>query len=253
MLLFVEEDHYGTYAKVMSKYFMAESVVTSQPLLVASKDVKPSHFVADMPAVITDSASTDQPRHPDEQMQIAWRYQNMKVIDSASSGGQTFGHSYDPTKTMEKETIEKANITQWYDDSCPTRDDVFENSSYTKLLKCVQETLKKGEYSISKTPAKRQVLRIAIHSLGSRLWFADSENSSQQDLLKFLYLLRSLLRYSYAVAVITVPAECLSSSVSFTTSNKTDFFMYRVAIYRITSNFFRWCNKLNMYPMLRLD
>ncbi|XP_076230761.1 elongator complex protein 4 [Calliopsis andreniformis] len=209
-LFIIEEDKYGTYSKVMLKYFMAEGVVTSQPLLIASKDAQPLQFVSEMPAVITD-ISMDQTQKMDEQMQIAWRYQNLKVIDSSPSGGQAFGHFYDLTKAMEKESIEKANITQWYDDSCPTEDGIFENSAYTKLLKCIQETLKRGEYLISETPAKRQVLRIGIHSLGSRLWFSDSKNSSHQDLLKFLYFFRSLLRYSYAVAVITVPVECFSS------------------------------------------
>ncbi|XP_076626191.1 elongator complex protein 4 isoform X2 [Colletes latitarsis] len=37
-LFLIEEDRYGIYARVMLKYFMAEGVVTSQPLLVGSKD-----------------------------------------------------------------------------------------------------------------------------------------------------------------------------------------------------------------------
>ncbi|KZC10163.1 PREDICTED: elongator complex protein 4 [Dufourea novaeangliae] len=211
-LLVIEEDRFGTYAKVMLKYFMAEGVVTNQPVLIASKDMKTSHFVSEMPAVITETKSVNHMHHSDEQMKIAWRYQNMKVVDSSPTGGQAFGHFYDLTKTMERETIEEADITQWYDESYPTKDNTFEKSAYSKLLQCVQETLKKGQYSISETPAKRQVLRIAIHSLGSRLWFSDSEESSQQDLVKFLYFFRALLRYSYAVAVITVPAECMYNS-----------------------------------------
>ncbi|XP_076626151.1 elongator complex protein 4 isoform X1 [Colletes latitarsis] len=209
-LFLIEEDRYGIYARVMLKYFMAEGVVTSQPLLVGSKDT--TQLVSELPAVITDVNSTNQPPHLDEQMKIAWRYQNMKVIDSSPTGGQVFGHFYDLTKTMQKEVIEKADITQWYDDSCPEKDSVFENSAYSKLLECVQETLTKGQYSVSEMLSKRQVLRIVIHSLGSRLWFSDSKDSSHQDLLKFLYFFRALLRYSYAVAVITVPVDCLDNS-----------------------------------------
>lgn len=211
-LFVIEEDRYGIYAKVMLKYFMAEGVATSQPLLVASKDINPSHLVSEIPSVITDSMSGDQSRHPDEQMKIAWRYQNMKIIDSSPSGGQTFAHFYDLTKPMDKETTDNMDITQWCDDCCPMKDSIFENSGYTNLLKCIHETLKKGQYSIFETPTKRQVMRIAIHSLGSRLWFSDAENKSHQDLLKFLYYLRSLLRYYYAVAVITVPVECFDNS-----------------------------------------
>lgn len=211
-LFLIEEDRYGIYAKVMLQYFMAEGVVTAQPLLIGSKDIKTSHLVSEMPAVITDTKSIDEPSNSDEQMKIAWRYQNMKAIDPSPIGGQFFGHFYDLTKTMEKEVIEKADITQWYDDSCPVKDKIFNNTTYTNLLKCIQETLKKGQYSLLETPEKRQVLRIAIHSLGSRLWWSDSEDESHQDLLKFLYYFRAILRYSYAVGVITVPTEYFDKS-----------------------------------------
>ncbi|XP_033339952.1 elongator complex protein 4 [Megalopta genalis] len=211
-LLVIEEDRFGTYAKVMTKYFAAEGVVTEQPVLIASKDAKTARFVTEMPAVITDTKSNSQMHHLDEQMKIAWRYQNMKAVDSSPGEGQSFGHFYDLTKKMERETIEKADITQWNDDSCPTKDSTFENSSYSKVLQCIQKTISEGQYSISETPAKRQILRIAIHSLGSRLWFSDTEEKSNQDLLKFLYLFRVLLRYSYAVGVVTVPVDCLDNS-----------------------------------------
>ncbi|KAK9296694.1 hypothetical protein QLX08_009368 [Tetragonisca angustula] len=211
-LFLIEEDEYGTYAKIMLQYFMAEGVTTAQPLLIGSKDVKTSQLVSDIPAVITDTTSINQPSNSDEQMKIAWRYQNMKVIDTSPTGGQVFGHFYDLTKKIEKEVIENADITQWYDDSCPEKNNSFNNATYSNLLKYIQETLENGQYSISETPTKRQVLRIAIHCLGSRLWCSDSEDDSCQDLLKFLYYFRALLRYSYAVGVITVPTQCFDNS-----------------------------------------
>ncbi|XP_076767165.1 elongator complex protein 4 [Xylocopa sonorina] len=211
-LFLIEEDQYSTYAKVILKYFMAEGVVTSQPLLIGSKDAKTSQLVSGMPAVITEGTSSDQSSNMDEQMTIAWRYQNMKIIDSSPTGGQVFGHFYDLTKTMDKEIVEKADITQWYDDSCPEKNNVFNNTTYSNLLKCIHATLKKGQYSISETPEKRQILRIAIHSLGSRLWCSDSESDSHQDVLQFLYYFRAVLRYNYAVGVITIPTEHFNNS-----------------------------------------
>ncbi|XP_026669385.1 elongator complex protein 4 isoform X2 [Ceratina calcarata] len=196
----------------MLKYFMAEGVITTQPLLIASKDVKTSSFLSEMPAAIIDNISSEQSSNVNEQMQIAWRYQNLKVVDTSPSGGQVFGHFYDLTKTMDKELINKADITQWYDDNCPMKDRIFNNNTYSHLLKCIQESVRRGQYSLSETTTKRQVLRIAIHSLGSRLWCSDSETDSNQDLLKFLYHFRALLRYNYAVAVVTVPTECFDNS-----------------------------------------
>lgn len=211
-MLVIEEDSYSTYAKVMLKYFMAEGVVTAQPLLVGSQDVKPSQLVSEMPAVITESTSLSQAQNTDDQMKIAWRYQNMKIIDSSFTGGQTFGHFYDLTKPMEREVIENANIIQWHDNSCPTKSNLFENSTYSNLLKTIQETLKRGQYSVSETPSKRQLLRIGIYSLGSRFWLCDSKDDTHRDLLKFLYYLKALLRHSYAVGVITVPVDNFDNS-----------------------------------------
>lgn len=211
-LFIVEEDQFGAYGRIISTYLVAEGVVTEQPVLIASKDSRTFPIVLKVPTVITDTKSSSQMQHLDEQMKIAWRYQNMKVVDQSPSGGQSFGHYYDLAKKVEIEKIEKANVTQWYDDSCPTKDSMFENSSYSKLLRCIQDTIQKGQYSISETPAKRQVLRIAINSLGSRSWLSDTDEKSNRDLLKFLYLFRVLLRYSYAVGVVSVPVECLDNS-----------------------------------------
>lgn len=195
---------------------MAEGVVTAQPQLIGSKDVHPSKFVSDIPTVITDTP-VEKPIVTDEQMKIAWRYQNTRqLIDSSPTGGQVFGHFYDLTKPISKEVVEDGiDIIQWCDNSFPKKDDMFENMTYSRLLTCIQEALKNEQHLVSEIPTGKQVLRITIHSLGSRLWFSDSENDSHQDLLKFLYHFRALLRHSYAVGVITVPVDCLDNSVGF--------------------------------------
>ncbi|KAG7204657.1 hypothetical protein KM043_005072 [Ampulex compressa] len=163
--MFVIEAPYGVYSEIMLKYFMAEGIVTSQPLIVGSLDVKPSQLIQEMPAVAADSIPRGESQNANEQMMIAWRYQNLKIIDSSPMG------------------------------------------CYRKCKYCAMKTLKSGQYGISETPEKRQLLRIAIHSLGSRLWLCDSEDQSHRDLIKFLYYLRTLLRNSYAVAAITIPVD----------------------------------------------
>lgn len=198
----------------MLKYFLAEGVTTSQSLFIGSKDIQPSQLVSELPAVVVDAPKNEKPTIAGEQFTIAWRYQNMKVIDSSPTGGQTFGHYYDLTKSMDKEDIKNACITQWEDNGFPKSDNLFNNTMYTSLLRRVQEVLVEDKFSITEQCAKRNVLRIAIHSLGSRLWCSDSKADSHQDLAKFLYLLRAQLRYSFAVGVVTVPVDCLDNSVS---------------------------------------
>lgn len=216
MFIITEEDKYGLYAKIALKYYMAEGVVTSQPLLVASQDVQPSQFVSELPAVIKDSdLYTKTVDDVDEQMKIAWRYQNMKVIDSSPTGSQIFGHYYDLTKPMQQDLLEHAEIKQWHENNLQWQNNTFENTAYTNLLLTIQETLRNGQYFISETTVKKKILRIVIHSLGSRLWLSDTEESSNRDLLKFLYCFRALLRNSYAVGVITVPIHNFDNTVSF--------------------------------------
>lgn len=211
--MFVEEDKYGLYAKIMLKYFMAEGVVTSQPLLVASQNVEPSQFVSELPAVINDTAPQMEVPNVDGQMRIAWRYQNMKIVDSSPTGSQAFGHFYDLTKSMQQEFLKDANVTNWQKSNVEERSSIFENTAYTDLLCTIQETLENGQYFLSQAPEKRKILRIAIHSVGSRLWLCDRKDSTHRDLLKFFYCFRALLRNSYAVGLITIPANNFDNTV----------------------------------------
>ncbi|XP_018353520.1 PREDICTED: elongator complex protein 4 [Trachymyrmex septentrionalis] len=220
-IFLIEEDKYGFYAKTVLKYFMAEGVVVSQPILIASQDVQPSHLVSGLPAVIDNSEEllhTKTTNNEDEPMKIAWRYQKMKVVDSTPTGGQIFGHYYDLTKQMQKDLLEHADIKQWEFDEEMTLDEnsshTFKNAAYTDLLCNVEKTLRDGQYFLSEPSEQKtkKILRIAIHSLGSRLWLSDTEEYSDSDLLKFLYCFRALLRNSYAVGIVTIPVNNFNSN-----------------------------------------
>jgi len=218
--ILVEQDKFDIYAKVMLKYFMAEGIVTSQPLLVASQDMEPAQFISELPAMTSESESckkTDSTMN--EQMKIAWRYQNMKVIDSSPAGGQMFGHFYDLTSRMQPDLLKSANIKQWHECDSQKQNDMFTNAAYFDLLYSIQNTLRDGQYLLSETPSQRNILRITLHSLGSRLWLSDTDDSSNHDLFKFFYCFRALLRNSYAVGVITIPANNFDDVSSFNNSS----------------------------------
>jgi elongator complex protein 4 len=44
--MFPEEDKYGTYAKLLLKYFLAEGIVSSHSLIVASQDSNCENLVS---------------------------------------------------------------------------------------------------------------------------------------------------------------------------------------------------------------
>lgn len=200
----------------MLKYFIAEGIITSQPVLFASQNIQPSKFVSELPAVVNnlDLQREEATSSHTEHMQIAWRYQNMKVIETSPTGSQVFGHFYDLTKPMQQELLEQADIKSWHQSNLQGQNNMFENTAYVDLLCTIQETLHKGKYYINET-SKEKILRIAIHAVASRLWLCDTADSSHRDLFKFLYCLKALLRNSYAVCLITTPVNTFGSNVGF--------------------------------------
>lgn len=214
--LLTEQDTFDHHAKIVLRYFMAEGVVTSQSLLIASQDVEPVQFMSELPAVVEDTEHHEEPESKtDELMKIAWRYQNMKAVDTSLAGGQSFGHFYDLTQTIDSDLLKAASIKQWHECDPRKQSDMFTNPAYCDLLACIQDTLSDGQYLLSDNPSERKILRIALHSLGSRLWLSDTEDASNHDLFKFLYCFRALLRNSYAVGVVTVPVNNFDDASSF--------------------------------------
>lgn len=192
----------------MFKYFIAEGVVNKHSSFIASQDTNPHQIISDLPAV--EEASLSSTKKVDnsnkDEMKIAWRYQNMKIFDSSPHESSAFGHYYDLTRKMSKETLESVSIESWDGENIKSQCHTFENNAYMDLLLSIDKTITSGEFSVLQVPKTRNILRIGLQSLGSRLWLSDSEKKSQKDLLKFLYMFRALLRESFAVAVITIPA-----------------------------------------------
>ncbi|XP_069679227.1 elongator complex protein 4 [Periplaneta americana] len=205
-IVLVEEDKYGTYAKLLIKYFLAEGAVCGHSLLVASLDSKCQSLVEELPAPVQyDDA------HPevdaDDKMTIAWRYQNMRAVQSSPTS-TSFGHHFDISKIMDSQTLKEANICYWTGPTVESKaEGRFTNSSYSDLLSLIQGKIEEGEFGIASNPEKRNILRIAVHSLSSPLWSEETQGSQFSDLVLFLYCLRSLLRSAYAVCMLTVPSH----------------------------------------------
>lgn len=85
----------------------------------------------------------------------------------------------------------------------------FTNPAYYDLLCTIQHKIDNGQFGVEASPEKRNILRIAVFSIGSPLWSEQTEGLSHQksDLAIFLCFLRSLLRSAYAVCMLTVPSH----------------------------------------------
>lgn len=218
-VLLIEEDTYGNYARLMLKYFCAEAVMTGHSLVLASSDCDPDSMLAELPApIIDDPAEEPNPADDDDTMKIAWRYRHLPRFQS-SPAGIKFGHYYDLTKSMPADLVETVEISkicghQLGGNAC---NGGINSQKYTDLLKVIQEQISNGHFGTADTPERRNVLRIAIYSLGSPLWGENGgltrDDGYDPSLPRFLLGLRAILRTAFAVCVLTVPSHLFCDNV----------------------------------------
>lgn len=87
---------------------------------------------------------------------------------------------------------------------------IFNNSKYQRFLKLVQSFAKEEKFS-SSALVYRSLCRICITSLGSPLWY---DEEFPKNILKFLTVLRGIVRNSVSVCFITMPMHLISKYVS---------------------------------------
>ncbi|XP_078536958.1 elongator complex protein 4 isoform X2 [Lissotriton helveticus] len=227
-LLLIEEDKYNVYSHLLLKYFLAEGVVCGHSVFAASAEHDPNDILQELPAPLlddlykgkSDSEETSPTTFPQESMKIAWRYQNLPKVEVTPVTTSRFGHYYDVTKTISPEMLQSVHSNCFFlpeETIIDLKPAVCEMTpGYSRLLRAIQSYIQKEGFDGS-CPQKRtkNVLRIAIQSLGSSLWGDDICCSDpprhKHSLTKFLYALRCLLRMSLTTCVITVPAHLIQN------------------------------------------
>ncbi|XP_005105912.1 elongator complex protein 4 [Aplysia californica] len=234
-VMLVEEDIFGSYARLMLKYFTAEAIVSDQTVLLASRQESPEQLVQELPAPIEmglrsgpagasaispspkaiASGAKKKPDGPDEEkMKIAWRYQSQPKVQSTPTSGVQFGHYYDLTKVMDQNTVEAAQLFYASSQDIPLESSsgALRNKSYCRLLQDVHQRIQEGCFGTGQKTAKRSILRLGIHNLGSPLWGENgglnpSGDGHDPSLTQFFLALRAMLRSALAVAMVTVPTH----------------------------------------------
>ncbi|XP_039746261.1 elongator complex protein 4 [Pararge aegeria] len=206
----VEEDVLGSYGRVLSKYFLAEGVVCKHDLYVISADESPEDIVKELPQpciVPTNEKTSNQ--GSSAEMKIAWRYEGLGQVESSFGSNTKFGHHFDLSKHIDEDTLKNCNITYCHLLENNKQVNGFKNGLYHTLLTNIKTILSKEDYKSSSQ--NKNILRICIQSLGSPVWMAmdcdDAQSGYGQDLIKFLYCLRMLVRDTNAVIFITIPSH----------------------------------------------
>ncbi|XP_038064148.1 elongator complex protein 4-like [Patiria miniata] len=216
-VLLIEEDTYGSYAQLLLRYFLAEGVMTGHSLFVASADDKPQTILKNLPCPVEDDPvkksaeaikSNEGAMSAEDRMKIAWRYEHLPKHQSTPSTHR-FGHFYDLSKSMPDDRLSNVacHCLHMTDESCVS------SPPYRRLFQQMEKQILDGGFSLlQKQSSNRNILRLAVHSLGSPLW-GEELSTTQHDrhqgaeLCQFLHALRALIRNSLAVCVITMPTH----------------------------------------------
>ncbi|XP_070549538.1 elongator complex protein 4-like isoform X1 [Ptychodera flava] len=218
-VLLVEEDKYRSYADLLVKYFVAEGIISNHEIFLAAADKDPEKIIKDLPHPLDDdlvkSVYEEREEAGDgaEKMKIAWRYEHLPKHQS-NQGGVKFGHHYDLSRTIDEELIKRVKCTcHCANKHLQEKKQLSMNPSYEDVIHSVQRQIRQGGYDSPTTEAKdKNILRIAISSIGSPLWGEEGgvipgTAKTDHSLPRFLHALRSILRSSLSVCLITIPTH----------------------------------------------
>ncbi|GIY73343.1 elongator complex protein 4 [Caerostris extrusa] len=210
-LCLIEEDLYNSYSHVLVKYFLTEGVANNHKLFLSSGITS-----IRVPEVKKTEATFQNPGLKDE-LKIAWRYQKQQTTFASDIQAYSYNHGYDLSKTLPEEMLKNCSISTWdpfekNPEDCYENEQSFISFPYSHLLERISSEITSNGY---RTSAKScdNIMRLAITSLGSPLWNSGSEKNQEVSIIRFLYLLKGLLRTSFAVAVITMPSYILQNQV----------------------------------------
>lgn len=211
----IEEDYYNSYSSLIMKYFLAEGVTRNHFLFLASGDKDPKQFLKELPAAknieLTSNANPVD-EELDDNLKIAWRYKNKCMEDTVRAESHNIG--FDISKSMTSEVLEKCSISTWdpTNNNCEEEPENFLKAPYSNLYSDIKREIESKDLRTASKKAEN-ILRIGINSIASPLWRNGSDETHNLHLIRFLYVLKALLRTSFAVAVITVPSIYFSNKV----------------------------------------
>ncbi|GFY56130.1 elongator complex protein 4 [Trichonephila inaurata madagascariensis] len=215
----IEEDCHNTYSNILVKYFLTEGVANNHRLFLSSGDKLSKNILKELPSIkvpevkvennIKDSALK-------EELKIAWRYQNQQATFASGIKAYSHNHGFDLSKTLSEELLQSCSITTW-DPSEKSQDyfgidQNFITFPMSYLLQRISSEITSNGFRTSSKGCDN-IMRIAVTSLCSPLWHSGSEKKQELNIIRFLYLLKALLRTSYAVAVVTVPSYIVQDKI----------------------------------------
>lgn len=142
-------------------------------------------------------------------MKIAWRYQALPQM-SASFGQQSnYGHHYDISKPMNLARLKKSDYTTLNIKEVYLEQQSGEFSMLQCVMKKINQYILDNNFGVKDSERPSNLLRVIIPNFGSPLW----GKLSGSDIVQFLLCLRTIIRNSLAVCVLSSPAHVLNEDV----------------------------------------
>lgn len=198
-LVLVMEDSDAPHHMLLLRNFMSQGLVHDQPLLYASPAKEPRAFLGTLPTPV--SSKDGKSRHDTEQekaLRIAWQYKKYfgeQSFDSLRDGKAAYCNDFDLRKPLERHALSGRHIDCVSLQNSPTLATLHDRCS------AFLGQMPRFDGNISSAG------RIAIQSLcAPHCEFSERE----REVLGFVRSLKSMVRSSNTVAVITFPSSLIS-------------------------------------------
>uniref|UniRef100_A0A7N0T584 Elongator complex protein 4 n=1 Tax=Kalanchoe fedtschenkoi TaxID=63787 RepID=A0A7N0T584_KALFE len=205
-LVMIMEDPEAPHHMLIMRNFMSQGLVHNQPLLYVSPSSDPKAFLGTLPNLVAskDEKSRDRGRDQEQEkgLRIAWQYRKYFEENQQNFGGSAdikheYCNDFDLRKPLDKQFFGGRRV------ECVS---VLDSSNLSSLVdRCAAFLSESARNDVSCGG------RLAIQSFGSPQC---EYSNSEWDMLSFLRSLKSMVRASNAVAVLSFPPSLLSPSSS---------------------------------------
>lgn len=204
----IEEDTYGNYSRILTKYFLAEGLVNLHSTFIASLEENPYNMMKHLPTPVEDEVSLKlNTTQTPEEMRIAFRYNQLSVVDLEQKSTTQLGTFFDLSKRIVEDELQVHDIAYW-DGTQPSANptnNAFSNPKFQSLLDAIHLKSTSPEFDPSNAVVgDKNLLRICLNSIGSPLWY---DKNFSADLLKFVTTLKSIVRNTLSCCLITLPTH----------------------------------------------
>ncbi|KAJ7943758.1 Elongator complex protein 4-like [Quillaja saponaria] len=201
-LVMVMEDAEAPHHMLLLRNFMSQGLVHGQPLLYASPSKDPRGFLGTLPnpGSIKDDKSRSRDTNQDG-LRIAWQYkkyigEQQQNLSSNNDGKQEYCNDFDLKKPLERHFLSSVHV------DCVGIQD-FES------LAALHDRCASFLAQVARTDGSISAGRIAIQSFCSPQC---KYSNMEWHMLSFIRSLKSMIRVSNAVVIVTFPPSLISPS-----------------------------------------